>query len=132
MSRTVFECFLLPGFVVKVEDETTSWHQNVVEYQTWQQVKHAKASRWFAECRWISPDGFILIQEKTRPPLESELPSYLPAWFTDFKRANFGVVRAREKGERDWFVCHDYGTSLVFQEGTSTSRKKTVNWGNCE
>jgi len=129
MSRTVFECSLLPGFVVKVEDESSCWHQNALEYLTWETVKHTKASRWFAACRWISPNGLILIQEKTRPPLTSEFPDSLPIWFTDFKPDNYGVVRAREQGEKDWFVCHDYGTSLVLQEGTTTSRKKKVGWG---
>ena len=74
MSRTVYECTLLPDCVVKVE--TGSQHfQNVMEWETWQIVKGAPASRWFAACRWISPNGKVLIQERTRPPSRTHVIS---------------------------------------------------------
>jgi hypothetical protein len=67
MSRTVFECTILPGCVVKVETGPHMF-QNIIEYETWQIVCSTENSRWFAECKWISPNGKILIQERTRPP----------------------------------------------------------------
>ncbi|MBX3603200.1 MAG: hypothetical protein KF863_21475 [Rubrivivax sp.] len=125
MSRVVFACRLLPSCVVKVEPSLESW-QNVMEWQTWQAVKGTKASRWFAECRWISCDGRILVQERTRPPARSEFVDRVPIWFTDLKRSNWGM--ASSSGKREWLVCHDYGTALVLQEGTSTTRTKKADW----
>lgn len=66
MSRQVFTSKLLPDCVIKIED-TAGQFQNVVEWETWNRVKGTDASRWFAECRWISSNGAILIMERTRP-----------------------------------------------------------------
>jgi hypothetical protein len=131
MSRTVFECAILPGYVVKVESDPHHHYQNIMEWRTWCFVQHTAASRWFAECRWISPNGKILIQERTYPARPSNFPRKVPAWFTDLKRANWGLAQSKKKGGkpgRDWLVCHDYGTSLALQEGTTTKRLKKADW----
>jgi len=125
MSRTVFECVLLPNYVVKVETDSCRF-QNILEYETWNIVKWTEASRWFAECRWISPNGKILIQEKTRPPADHELVEKVPIWFTDLKRSNWGMVRTN--GKKEYLVCHDYGTSLMLQNGTVTKRMRKADW----
>lgn len=130
MSRTVFECALLPGYVVKVETDPRRF-QNILEWETWHMVADAPASRWFAECRWISPNGKVLIQERTRPAGALELPEKVPVWFTDLKRQNWGMAKSRNKDGspgREWAVCHDYGTSLMLQEGTATKRLKKADW----
>ena len=128
MTRKVYECALLPGYAVKVEN-VNGWFQNVLEWQTWNRVKDTKASRWFAECRWISPNGKVLIQERTIPAPATVFPGKVPVWFTDLKRSNWGLVTAKRGGPaKEFLVCHDYGTSLVLQEGTSTSRLKKADW----
>jgi hypothetical protein len=126
MSRTVFECAILPGYVVKVETSPRIF-QNVIEFETWEIVKYTAASRWFAECKWISPNGKVLIQERTRVPAPSEYVEKVPVWFTDLKRENWGMAETNKEGKQ-YLVCHDYGTSLMLQEGTTTKRMKKANW----
>jgi hypothetical protein len=101
--------------------------QNIIEYETWQTVVGTDASRWFAECKWISPTGRILIQERTRTPAPSEFVERVPVWFTDLKRTNWGMASS-VKPRKQWLVCHDYGTSLMLQEGTRTKRTRKAEW----
>jgi hypothetical protein len=126
MSRTVFECALLPGCVVKVEEDGHRF-QNIMEWQTWCIVSHTKASRWFAQCKWISPNGKLLIQERTRPPAPQDYLPRVPIWFTDTKRTNWGMAATKDPNKQ-LLVCHDYGTSLMLQDGTTTTRKKKADW----
>lgn len=129
MSRNVFSSALLPDCVIKVEAGGGRF-QNVVEWETWQRVKWTPAGRWFAECKWISPNGMILVMERTRPAAPAERPERLPAFLTDTKTTNFGMVpsttRAGKPGP-EWFVCHDYGTNLLFENGM-TKRTRKVEW----
>lgn len=127
MSRKVFACALLPDCVVKVEEDPYRF-QNVIEWETWSTVQWTKASRWFAECRWISPNGRILVQERTRPAGPADFVDKVPLWFTDLKQENWGMAKARAGDGRERLVCHDYGTSLVLQEGTVTQRLKKASW----
>lgn len=126
MSREVFECALLPGHVVKVETNAHRF-QNIMEWETWQIVQRTAASRWFAACKWISPNGKVLIQERTRPPAPSEFVDRVPVWFTDLKRTNWGMA-VTSRDSKQFLVCHDYGTSLMLQEGTITKRLKKAEW----
>lgn len=126
MSRTVFSSKLMPDCVIKIED-TAGRFQNIVEWETWERVKDTEFSRWFAECRWISGNGTILIMERTRPAAPSEFPQRMPAFLCDFKRANYGM--AKSKGAKEWFVCHDYGTNLLFEHGM-TKRLRKADWWN--
>jgi len=125
MSRNVFSSPLLPGSVVKVE-EGAGQFQNVVEWETWQRVKDTPASKWFAQCQWISPNGTILIMERTRPPGPKEFPERMPVFLCDFKRTNYGMVKTIKNGT-EHFVCHDYGTHLMFENGM-TKRMRKANW----
>ncbi len=124
MSRTVWSSKLMPDCVIKIED-TAGMFQNIVEWETWQRVKDTEFSRWFAECKWISGNGSILIMERTRPALSSEFPDKMPVFLCDFKRTNFGM--AKSKGKKEWFVCHDYGTNLLFENGM-TKRVRKTEW----
>lgn len=129
MSRSVFSSKLLPDCVVKVEDGAGKF-QNVVEWETWQRVKDTDYSRWFAACRWISPNGAILIMEKTRPPAPFEFPEKMPVFLCDFKRTNYGVSMlpdTKTGKASNFLVCHDYGTHLMFENGM-TKRMKRVEW----
>ena len=119
MSRSVFSSKILPDHVIKVEDGAGQF-QNVVEWETWQRVRDTPFSRWFAACKWISPNGTILIMERTRPPAPSEFPNMMPVFLCDFKRTNYGI-------SENWLVCHDYGTSLIFEHGM-TKRMRKANW----
>lgn len=131
MSRKVFSSLVRPDCVVKVE-EAAGRFQNIVEWETWQRVKHTPHSRWFAECKWISPNGTILIMERTRPAAPSEFLEKMPAYLCDFKRTNYGMVKASEsragkKGE-EFLVCHDYGTNLLFENGMTKRMHKAEWW----
>lgn len=129
MSRNVFSSKILPDCVIKVEDGAGSF-QNVIEWETWQRVKDTSASRWFAACRWISPNGTILVMERTRPAAPSEFPESMPTFLCDFKRTNYGMVQSATrtgKPGQEWFVCHDYGTHLMFENGM-TKRMRKVEW----
>jgi hypothetical protein len=124
MSRQVYECKLKPGWVVKVETDPYPNFQNLMEWQVWKAVQHTKFSRWFAACDLISPDGKLLIQERTRHPATTDFPDKVPAFFTDLKRQNFGMTTTPEK---NWFVAHDYGVHLLFEKGL-TGRLVKANW----
>lgn len=128
MTRTVYSSLLLPDCVIKVENDSYRSHfQNIAEWQVWQMVRSTPAARWFAQCKWLSPDGRILIMERTRPALPKRYPDKVPVWFTDLKRSNWGLVDDN-KGAHRWLVCHDYGTSLAIQEGTVTKRMRKAEW----
>jgi hypothetical protein len=129
MSRNVFSSKLLPDCVVKVE-EGSGQFQNVVEWETWQRVKDTPYSGWFAACKWISPNGTILIMERTRIPAPSEFPDKMPVFLCDFKRTNYGVSMLPTKSGKpsDQFVCHDYGTHLMFENGMTKRLKKAEWW----
>jgi len=129
MSRTVWTSKLLPDCVVKVEEDAGKF-QNVIEWETWQRVKDTAYSRWFAACRWISPNGSVLIMERTRPPAPKEFVTHLPAFLCDFKRTNYGMLSPGPKrtGRKDFLVCHDYGTHLMFENGMTKRMRKAEWW----
>lgn len=129
MSRSVFTSELLPDCVIKVEDGA-GFFQNIVEWETWSRVKDTPASRWFAACRWISPNGSVLVMERTRPPAPEEYPAQMPAFLSDFKRTNYGIsmlLDPKTDKPANTFVCHDYGTHLLFEHGM-TKRMRKVDW----
>jgi hypothetical protein len=119
MSRQVFSSKLLPNCVIKVEADGGRF-QNVIEWETWQRVKDTDASRWFAECKFISPNGAVLIMELTTHPAQDQYPEKMPAYLCDFKRTNYGMSHG-------FLVCHDYGTHLMFENGM-TKRMTVANW----
>ncbi|MDB6119306.1 MAG: hypothetical protein JWO08_3087 [Verrucomicrobiaceae bacterium] len=104
MSRVVWDCPILEDCVIKVEDSVTHF-QNVIEWETWQNVRGTMYEKWFAPCRWISHSGSILIMEKTKPALDRHYPDRMPKFLCDFKKRNYGLIGNR-------LVCHDYGLLL--------------------
>lgn len=104
VGRAVYAYELDATKVVKVEDTAQSF-QNVVEWEAWRVVKDTHLAKWFAPCHHISPNGSILIQERTTPIVR--FPAKVPSFFTDLKLANFGKLPGRP------FVSHDYGSILV-------------------
>lgn len=129
MSRQVFSSKLLPDCVIKVEEDAGKF-QNVVEWETWLRVRNTPYSSHFAACRWISNNGSILIMERTRPPGINEYPEEMPVFLCDFKRTNYGMSQLpapKSNKPGNHFVCHDYGTSMIFEHGM-TKRLKKVEW----
>lgn len=119
MSRVVFSSLVLADCVIKVEEAAASF-QNVMEWQAWQQVKDTEFAGWFAPCEWISPNGAVLVMKRTEPVASWSYPKRMPAFFTDFKRRNYGWLGGR-------LVCHDYGTALLMQVGL-TKRMRRADW----
>lgn len=124
VGRKVYAMRNDPTVVLKVEMGGRSF-QNVIEWETWKEAEALKAGdgrayRWLAPCRDISSDGTLLIMERTRQPTEAQFPKLMPAWMTDFKRANFGLIGSR-------IVAHDYGLFQLAHTGF-TKRMKRANW----
>lgn len=118
MSREVFECRLNDKWVVKIEKDG-HYFQNIREYEIWQEIQHwKKMSKWFAPCEYISPHGMILIQHKVTPAYKKDLPAKLPAFFTDIKPENFGMIDNQ-------FVCFDYGTTPLSKNWSTKTKKAT-------
>jgi hypothetical protein len=122
MSRAVWTSKMLPDCVIKVEERSRMF-QNIVEWETWQRVKDTPLSRWFAECKFISPGGSVLVMERTRPASDREYPQKMPAFLNDFKRRNFGMVGKH-------LVCHDYGITDLISHGAS-KRMVNAKWSDC-
>lgn len=117
MSRVVWSSPIWPDCVIKIEDSVAHF-QNVIEWETWQNVKDTPYAKWFAPCRWISHSGSILIMERTKPAADKSYPDRMPKFLCDFKKANYGMLGKR-------LVCHDYG--LMLMNGLTKSMWK-VKW----
>lgn len=116
VGRSVYVHRPNDAMVVKIEQEGGSF-QNIKEYETWQAAVGTPLERWLAPCIYISLCGGVLIQARTRPLLQSELPEKIPTCLTDVKPENFGWLEDR-------VVAHDYG--LLRPSGTVRLRK--VQW----
>jgi hypothetical protein len=114
--RAVYLSKLLPDCVIKME--LGDRFANVIEWEVWNAVKDTEHAKWFAPCLHLSPNGMILVQQKTEPAYE--YPKEIPAYFTDIKGENFGMLNGN-------FVCHDYGNNLLMERGM-TKRMRKVNW----
>lgn len=118
--RDVFQCRLLPDCVVKVErPESFRKFSNVYEFDFWHEYKEDKnVIKWLAPCEWLSADGRILIQKKCDPvPQDYKLPTKLPSFLTDTKRANYGIYEGR-------LVCIDYAIVIMNPE----TKLRKANW----
>lgn len=118
VHRKVFACRLRPELVVKVEQEPAfRYFANVHEMKLWNDSS-VKEAEWLAPCRFLSPDGRILLQDRADPvPSSYELPERMPSFLTDFKRENFGILKGK-------LVCIDYAMTVPSYNG----RLKRVNW----
>lgn len=106
MSRQVYEFLPNPKLVIKVELYGRAF-QNILEYEFWEQYKHAKEIRpWLAPVHRISSCGIYMLQERTASVERNELPASIPKWITDEKTENWGRIGKR-------FVLHDYAYTLA-------------------
>lgn len=121
-TRIVFDCNLMPGYVVKIEKDITS-HDNTMEYEMWYSVKHQpEKAKWLAEVKWLSNNGRILIQKKAKKITDrnkKNIPSEVPAFLSDMKFENYGFIGKQ-------FVCFDYAFSgmLCMSESMGKKMKK--------
>lgn len=117
--RAVYPHLQRPDLVVKVEVNAGAF-QNVNEWTLWEWCQYdKKISRWLAPCVAISSCGTILLQRRTEPARLSDFPASIPAFLTDTKRANFGVLDGR-------LVCHDYG--MVRALMSNPMRMRRAEW----
>jgi len=108
-ARQVYDCALLPRYVVKVEDVAGSF-QNILESEIWQEVQFTEHAKWFAPVHSISITGTVLIMAKTKPLKDFPRGFKVPAYMTDLKPENFGRYKGR-------IVAHDYGLTLLMSKG---------------
>lgn len=104
-ARKVYALLTNSAYVLKIETAGRSF-QNVAEWEYWKWVKGTKLEKWFAPCERISARGLLLVQRRVDPPRLAELPKKVPAFLTDLKIENFGLLDGK-------FVCCDYGTCKV-------------------
>lgn len=119
-TRTVYRCALDDTKVIKVEALSYSFC-NITEWEIWKEVRGTKYERYFAPCRDISPNGAVLVMDRTAPLHEHPLPKMLPSFFTDCHSKNFGWLNGR-------VVCHDYGYNDIILKGIRNSKLKRVKW----
>jgi len=124
--RSVYEYNLDPRYVIKVEPHNGSC--NMAEYLLWEEVKGLKnhlewVKDWFAPVKWISPNGKILIMERTQEKPGKERPKTVPKFMSDLKVSNFGWIKNK-------FVCHDYGFiwNFIKYENKFKSIHKDIYW----
>lgn len=120
-GREVWSCAISPAHVIKLEGGAQSF-QNVYEWELWHSALEADngAHEWLAPCASISPCGRVLMQARTRPAPHKSYPDKLPAFLTDTKFSNFGMIGKR-------FVAHDYGMNVAHKGGVTT-RLRSVHW----
>lgn len=103
--RTVFQCAIDPGRVVKHDNGNN--FSNINEWQVYKEFEGTEVEQWLAPVFWLSPLGLWLIQAKTTPIPDGQLPDKIPAIFADTKAENWGIYQGRP-------VCHDYGNHNVY------------------
>ena len=119
IGRTVYRCNLRPDLVLKFETESQSF-QNVLEWDNWISFgDDPRVGPWLAPCVFISACGTVLAMERTIAPREKDYPEKLPAFLTDTKRRNYGMLNGK-------FVCHDYG---IVNFTPPTRLRKADWWG---
>lgn len=117
-SRIVFDCTILPEYVVKIQKENSN-HDNINEWEMYWSVAYQDKKKWLAECKWLSNNGRILIQKKARPITDKNkknIPELIPAFLTDMKFSNYGFIGKQ-------FVCFDYAFSAGICMSDSLGKK---------
>lgn len=122
MSRDVYVWTPDPTLVLKLE--VGYKHQNVIEYETWWELKDTPAEKWLAPCVWMSHCGQALLMKRTEPMRSSDDVERMPVWLSDHKRQNYGIYDGR-------LVCHDYGTNLLMYRGAQMKATHKVTWRDC-
>jgi hypothetical protein len=119
IGRAVYAHAQDEDLVLKFETRSGSF-QNIIEWETWQEVQDCKYAKHFAPCVDISHCGTVLIMKRTRPLVKEMLPKRMPEFLCDFKVANYGLLDGK-------LVCHDYGFTLLMTHGLSKKTRK-ADW----
>lgn len=106
--RSVFNYVLDDKYVIKVEPKNTNC--NTIEYMMYNEIQHLSGDlewvkKWFAPVKWISPNGRLLVMQKTKPhnnKTKKKRPCKIPKFLWDVKEENFGWIGNN-------YACHDYG-----------------------
>jgi hypothetical protein len=120
-SRAVYEFNLNHKYVIKVEPHNTD--SNITEAMIWEEVQGLKGDLawvkdWFAPIHFISPNGKVLIMERTQVKVK-EKPKKIPSFFMDAKPNNFGWIGNK-------YVCHDYG--IIYGFIKYRNKFTDINW----
>lgn len=121
--RSVYEYALNPEkYVIKVEPICNMC--NIQEYLIWQEVQGLKGDLawvklWFAPIKWISPNGRILVMQRTKKIEGKEKPKMVPNFLYDAKEDNFGWIGGN-------YVCHDYGS--IYGLINYSKKMQKPNW----
>ena len=119
--RKVYQHVSRPDLVVKIEGVARGFC-NVTEWEIWRELQRfPHLAHWFAPCEFITPTGYILLQKKTVPLRETELPQKLPSCFADTKITNFGLFEGR-------VVAHDYGNHSIYTNGLRANTMRKADW----
>ncbi len=117
IDREVYECKVRPDLVVKVEHSDFRRFANVMEARFWADHQHYdKVARWLAPVEFLSPDGRLLLMRKAEQG-NITFPDQLPAFLTDVKPENFGMLDGR-------LVCVDYALTIP----SPSTRPRKVSW----
>lgn len=119
--REVYEWLPDTSLVLKVEMGAKRF-SNHAEWALWNDIQHWTADErgWFAPCTDVSDCGIYLLQKRTTPLRESELPKKVLRCLTDLKPDNFGWLDGR-------IVCHDYAMNLAHSYGITRHMRK-ADW----
>lgn len=120
ISRYVYELNSDPATKV-VKICTGDIRQNVLEDEVWYRIRDTEYAKWFAPVHHTSLDGRVMIQARTTPVTPDQLPAKVPAFFTDLKASNWGMIGKR-------VVCHDYGLTLLMENGMTKRMRKAEWW----
>lgn len=105
--RKVFLNMLDPYTVIKIEEDSRSFC-NVKEWEIWQHVEHHASHKFLAACKYISPCGSVMIQERTSPIPMHDLPKKIPSFLkSDLKSENWGWSLKKHP------ACHDYANARL-------------------
>ena len=120
-SREVYQHPHRNNCVIKIERGGGSG-DNFSEYNIWQSVKYTENAKWFAPCEWISENGMVLVQRKTKllySRSSTKIPEKIPTFFTDIHSKNFGWIGNQ-------LVAHDYAFTLGITVSAAVAAKNKM------
>lgn len=105
--------------VLKVETGAQSF-TNIQEWRIWEYYKKRPLGKLLAPCLDISPCGVYLLQAHATDIVGPELPTEVPALFTDMTPTNWGIYKKR-------VVCRDYA-NMTFMKNADTTTMRKADW----
>lgn len=124
VTREVYACKVNPAYVIKIAKSSEGVAANVLEHSIWAyaEMMPESVSQWFCPCVSISSHGSVLVMRRAEPVSEEELPQEVPAYFTDLKPDNWGLLEGKP-------VCVDYANTLIYN-GFHAKKTRKANWSD--